>query len=158
MLITPIHHSPSPKPKSLYIIMQWWRGWKGSCHWLPVLCGSTRFADQDPVATLVPWQTGLNWTSCALNVSAATDSWKAWNEVWIMGCRLPGGLWSTMAWAWLRSGVQATWYPSTSLLKGWRWSTHSFAASSFRHTGDGLIVQQGALGIGSAGLSKHMLQ
>ena len=56
-----------------------------------------------------------------------------------MECRLLGGLWSTMAWAWWRSGAQATWCPSTSLLKRWRWSTHSSVVSSFQHTVDGRV-------------------
>ena len=51
-----------------------------------------------------------------------------------------GGLWSTMAWAWWRSGAKATWCPSTSLLKRWRWSTRSSVVNSFQHTVDGLAT------------------
>ena len=77
------------------------------CRWLapsdrlPVLRGSTWPADQDPVATLVPRQTGLNqqllWTSRASNISVASDA-EMRGKTWNAGC------WEVCGVPWLEHG------------------------------------------------------
>jgi hypothetical protein len=124
--------------------MQWRCRWQGTRDWVAVLRRSTCLAYQDTVATMVPQPTGLKFWTISSTFSGATMLLLSECNLDLivlmrghLQFRLLEDLWSTMAWPWWQSEGLATWYPSTSLQKGSRWSTHSFSLNSFQHIGDG---------------------